>query len=89
MMTAASMVLPLLALCGQQWTPPRLEVQPAGLAVDPTEVEGAASTPRKAAEAGRVRGRGPSVEGNKFFKGPGEGLPGGGPELMVDSIPTS
>jgi hypothetical protein len=29
------------------------------------------------------------LTGNVFFKGPGEGLPGGGPEIVVDSIPTS
>ncbi|MCW5590231.1 MAG: hypothetical protein KIT27_11295 [Legionellales bacterium] len=28
------------------------------------------------------------LEGNRFFQGPGVGLPGGGPELVVDSIPT-
>jgi RHS repeat-associated protein len=29
------------------------------------------------------------LEGNRFFKGPGEGLPGGGPEIVVNPIPTS
>ena len=29
------------------------------------------------------------LKGNRFFKGPGEGLPGGGPEMVVDSISTS
>ena len=29
------------------------------------------------------------LQGNRFFKGPGEGLPGGGPEIVVDPIPTS
>jgi RHS repeat-associated protein len=29
------------------------------------------------------------LEGNRFFRGPGKGLPGGGPEIVVDPIPTS
>ena len=29
------------------------------------------------------------LTGNDFFRGPGKGLPGGGPELVIDSIPTS
>ena len=29
------------------------------------------------------------LEGNSFFKGPGEGLPDGGPEIVVNPIPTS
>ena len=29
------------------------------------------------------------LEGNRFFRGPGNGLPGGGPELVVDPIPTT
>jgi RHS repeat-associated protein len=29
------------------------------------------------------------LEGNQFFRGPGNGLPGGGPEMVVDPIPTS
>lgn len=29
------------------------------------------------------------LSGNKYFLGPGEGLPGGGPEMVVDPIPTS
>jgi RHS repeat-associated protein len=28
------------------------------------------------------------LEGNRFFRGPGDGLPGGGPEIVVDPIPT-
>jgi hypothetical protein len=30
----------------------------------------------------------PSESGNRFFKGPSQGLPGRGPELVIDSIPT-
>jgi hypothetical protein len=29
------------------------------------------------------------LEGNQFFMGPGKGLPGGGPELVIDPIPTA
>ncbi len=29
------------------------------------------------------------LEGNRFFLGPGEHLPGGGPEMVVNSIPTT
>ncbi len=29
------------------------------------------------------------LAGNKYFLGPGQGLPGGGPEMVIDSIPTS
>jgi len=28
------------------------------------------------------------LEGNKYFLGPGKGLPGGGPEIVIDPIPT-
>lgn len=28
------------------------------------------------------------MEGNRFFLGAGNHLPGGGPEMVVDSIPT-
>ena len=28
------------------------------------------------------------TEGNRFFRGPGQGVPNGGPELVVDAIPT-
>ena len=28
------------------------------------------------------------LEGNRFFEGPGMHLPGGAPELVIDSIPT-
>lgn len=28
------------------------------------------------------------MEGNRFFLGPGNHLPGGAPEMVVDSIPT-
>ena len=28
------------------------------------------------------------LEGNRFFKGPGLGLPGDGPEIVVDPIST-
>jgi len=29
------------------------------------------------------------LAGNDFFLGKGQGLPGGGPELVIDPIPTS
>jgi hypothetical protein len=29
------------------------------------------------------------LEGNRFFLGPGKGLPGGAPEIVVDPVPTS
>ena len=29
------------------------------------------------------------LDGNSLFLKPGQGLPGGGPELIIDSIPTS
>lgn len=28
------------------------------------------------------------LEGNRFFLGPGKGLPNGGPELVIDPVPT-
>jgi filamentous hemagglutinin len=28
------------------------------------------------------------LAGNQYFRGPGNGLPGGGPEMVIDSIPT-
>ncbi len=28
------------------------------------------------------------IKGNDFFKGPGKGLPNGGPELIIDPVPT-
>jgi|TARA_R110001583_G_scaffold138403_1_gene290021 hypothetical protein len=28
------------------------------------------------------------MEGNQFFRGPGNHLPGGAPEMVIDSIPT-
>jgi hypothetical protein len=30
-----------------------------------------------------------TLEGNEYFLGPGEHLPGGGPEMVIDSIPIS
>ena len=36
---------------------------------------------------GEMHPRSP-LEGNRFFRGAGVGLPGGGPELVVDPIPT-
>lgn len=41
----------------------------------------------KVSRIGEMHPRNP-LEGNRFFMGPGIGLPGGGPELVVDSIPT-
>ncbi|MGN7985008.1 hypothetical protein [Burkholderia sp. 22313] len=29
------------------------------------------------------------MEGNQFFRGPGNHLPGGAPEMVVNSIPTT
>jgi len=29
-----------------------------------------------------------SKKGNRFFLGPGKGLPGGGPEIVIDPVPT-
>ncbi|MNR54615.1 hypothetical protein D3C85_1748340 [compost metagenome] len=29
------------------------------------------------------------LSGNDYFKGPGQHLPGGAPELVIDSVPTS
>src|SRR3990167_440514 len=29
------------------------------------------------------------IDGNRFFQGAGKGLPGGGPELVIDSLPTN
>jgi len=39
----------------------------------------------------RILGRAPRspLEGNDYFLGPGKGLPGGGPEIVIDPIPTS
>jgi hypothetical protein len=28
------------------------------------------------------------LTGNPYFQGPGKGLPGGGPEIVVDPLPT-
>jgi filamentous hemagglutinin len=30
-----------------------------------------------------------TLEGNEYFLGPGEHLPGGGPEMVINSVPTS
>lgn len=75
---------------GGSWIPPRDSSSSRKMETDLGLVRGSLKDGFRTTRVDGISDRSPRspLEGNKFFLGPGKGLPGGAPEMVINSIPT-